>query len=48
VKTHYDIRAGRILLARQTHVLRQIAIAEGYLADDHPAGERRAEDHAAD
>jgi hypothetical protein len=47
VKTHYDVRAGRILLARQTHVLRQIAIAEGYLADEQAPGDRRAEDHPA-
>jgi hypothetical protein len=32
VKTHYDIRATRILAARQTHMLRQIAIGSGYLA----------------
>jgi hypothetical protein len=29
VKTHHDIRAGRILLARQTYMMRQMGIASG-------------------
>ena len=31
IKSHYDIRAGRILLARQTHMMHQIGIANGTL-----------------
>lgn len=29
VKTHYDMRAARILLARQTYMLRQMGVASG-------------------
>ena len=29
IKTHYDVRAGRILLARQTYMMKQMGIAEG-------------------
>jgi hypothetical protein len=32
VKSHYDIRAGRILLARTTHMIQQMAIANGNLS----------------
>jgi hypothetical protein len=31
IKTHYDIRAARILLARQTYMIRQIGEANGTL-----------------
>jgi hypothetical protein len=31
MKTHNDVRAGRILLARQTHMMRQMGIARGEL-----------------
>ncbi len=46
VKTHYDVRAGRVLLARQTYMMRQWGIAEGALpvAGDTPELERRGVD----
>lgn len=47
VKSHYDIRAGRILLARQTHMLRQMGLASGHLEEDEPTHARRAQDEAA-
>jgi hypothetical protein len=48
VKSHYDIRAGRILLARQAYMLRQMGVASGHLRDDDGSGGRRAQDdHAA-
>lgn len=47
VKTHYDIRAGRILLARQTHLMREMAAASGDLPRTGPQGARRAEDEPA-
>jgi hypothetical protein len=31
IKTHYDVRAGRILLARQTYMMRQWGVAKGGL-----------------
>jgi hypothetical protein len=31
IKTHYDVRAGRILLARQTYMMRQFGVAKGAL-----------------
>lgn len=31
IKTHYDIRAARILLARQTYMMRQMGVARGTL-----------------
>jgi len=34
VKTHHDIRATRILAARQTHMLRQIGVGSGYLPSE--------------
>jgi len=46
VKSHYDIRAGRILLARQTYMLRQIGLATGHLRDDDPGTARRSDDVA--
>ncbi|HEU4560827.1 MAG TPA: hypothetical protein VFS20_23445 [Longimicrobium sp.] len=47
VKSHYDIRAGRILLARQTHMLRQMGLASGHLEEDEGTFARRAQDEAA-
>ena len=44
ITTHYDIRAARILLARQTYVLRQIGIARGGLPKIEPTVERRGLD----
>ena len=44
VKSHYDIRAGRILLARQTYMLRQIGMATGHLQDEERTHARRADD----
>lgn len=45
VKTHHDIRAGRILLARQTYMMRQMGVASGAVppqTEPHP--ERRGID----
>ncbi len=44
VKTHYDVRAARILIARQTYMMKQMGISSGELAPRLPEGERRAED----
>ncbi|HEU0302571.1 MAG TPA: hypothetical protein VFR37_24135 [Longimicrobium sp.] len=44
IKSHYDLRATRILLARQTYMIRQMGIASGGLHDEEPAGHRRADD----
>jgi hypothetical protein len=40
-KSHYDIRAGRILLARQTYMMQQMGIANGSLPASPPDHERR-------
>jgi len=47
VKSHYDIRAGRILLARQTYMLRQWGLASGYLPDEEAGHARRTDDTGA-
>lgn len=44
VKTHHDIRASRILAARQTYMLRQMGLASGYLSSPDPADSRRPDD----
>jgi hypothetical protein len=45
IKSHYDLRATRILVARQTYMMRQMGIASGELpAEDEPVGQRRAQD----
>ena len=44
IKTHYDIRATRILAARQTYMLRQMGIANGSLPEVDDIGNRRAQD----
>lgn len=44
IKTHYDIRATRILAARQTYMLRQMGIANGSLPEVDDIGNRRAHD----
>ena len=44
IKTHYDIRATRILAARQAYMLRQMGIANGSLPEVDDIGNRRAED----
>ncbi|HEX2081268.1 MAG TPA: hypothetical protein VHG08_26430 [Longimicrobium sp.] len=44
IKSHYDLRATRILMARQTYMMRQMGIASGQLHDEEPAGHRRAHD----
>lgn len=44
IKTHYDIRATRILAARQTYMLRQMGIANGSLPAVDDIGNRRAHD----
>jgi hypothetical protein len=41
VKSHYDIRAGRILLARQTYMMQQMGIANGTLPATPPDTDRR-------
>lgn len=49
IKTHYDVRAGRILLARQTFMMRQWGIAKGpelHLPPAPPIGDRRGIDPA--
>ena len=43
IKTHYDIRATRILMARQTYMMKQMGVAKGALPPDE-AGHRRADD----
>jgi len=44
IKTHYDVRAGRILLTRQEHMMRQMGIASGQLPPPEP--HRRERDDA--
>lgn len=45
IRSHYDLRASRILLSRQTYVLRQMAIQSGAIpAPGRHAGERRGLD----
>jgi hypothetical protein len=46
IKTHYDIRATRILTARQTYMLRQMGIADGSLPAVDDIGNRRVDDVA--
>jgi hypothetical protein len=48
IKTHHDIRAGRILLARQTYMMRQLGIAKGALPmpEPHSHVDRRGVDAA--
>jgi hypothetical protein len=47
IKTHYDVRAARILLARQTYMMRHMGVASGELpAAEEPVGARRADDDA--
>lgn len=43
IKTHYDIRASRILMARQTYMMKQMGVAKGALPPEE-AGHRRADD----
>lgn len=44
VKTHYDMRAARILLARQTYMMKQMGIASGALPIIAETTERRGLD----
>ena len=44
IKTHYDIRAARILLARQTYMMRQMAAARGEVESPGSDGYRRQDD----
>jgi hypothetical protein len=47
IKTHYDIRAARILLTRQTYMMRSMGVASGELPEvEEPVGARRAHDEA--
>ena len=46
IKTHYDIRATRILLARQTYMMRQLVAAGGETGVIAPDGRRRESDHS--
>lgn len=43
VKSHYDLRATRILLTRLSHVVREMAVAQGNLPS-RPPGAQRDED----
>jgi hypothetical protein len=43
VKSHYDLRATRILLTRLSHTVREMAAAQGHLPS-RPAGAQRDED----
>jgi hypothetical protein len=48
IKTHYDIRAARILLARQTYMMRHMGVASGELPGvEEPVGARRVHDPGA-
>ena len=44
IKTHYDVRAARILLARQTYMMKQMGIAGGELPVIEENIERRGVD----
>jgi len=44
IKSHHDLRATRILVARQTYMIRQMGIAAGQLPAEDQVGNRRAED----
>jgi hypothetical protein len=44
IKTHYDIRAARILLARQTYMMRQIVAASANIQPPPDDGLRRETD----
>jgi hypothetical protein len=44
IKIHYDVRAGRILLARQTHMMKQTGLAQGVLPEHDPARDERRTD----
>lgn len=44
IKTHYDVRAARILLARQTYMMKQMGIAGGELPIIEETIERRGVD----
>ena len=45
IRSHYDLRASRILLARQTYVIKQMGIHSGAIpAIDVPPGHRRTSD----
>ena len=41
IKSHYDLRASRILLARQTYMMRQMGIASGALSATEADTDRR-------
>lgn len=48
IKTHYDMRAARILLARQTYMIRQWGVATGAIPpQEPPEAERRGVDPEA-
>ncbi|HYJ80229.1 MAG TPA: hypothetical protein VEW03_11530 [Longimicrobiaceae bacterium] len=44
IKSHYDLRAARILLARQTYMMRQMGIHSGEMPPQDAEGARRADD----
>lgn len=46
VKSHYDLRATRILLTRLSYVVREMAAAQGHVSS-RPAGAQRDEDAGA-
>ena len=43
IKTHYDMRATRVLLAREVSMLREMGVAQGWLKD-HDGDHRRADE----
>ena len=44
IKTHYDVRAARILLAREAHMLEQMGRAQGWLQPRDPTAHTRADE----
>lgn len=47
VKSHYDLRATRILLTRVSHVVREVALAQGQLPPAGTGGQREQDLDAA-
>lgn len=43
VKSHHDLRASRILLARQAYMMRAMGISSGVLADPEPGHSRHTD-----
>lgn len=43
IKSHYELRAARILLARQTHMMREMGVASGELTPKDAEHHRRTD-----